>query len=74
VVGAGINVDQTSFRRDHVMSGEQRLIRPDRPAPRLRSDIDFGLMCFALLMTAAIVVSLACPSPEWTPVAFLIAP
>jgi hypothetical protein len=56
------------------MSGEQRLIRPDRPAPRLRSDIDFGLMCFALLMTAAIVVSLACPSPEWTPVAFLIAP
>jgi hypothetical protein len=56
------------------MSGEQRLIRPDRPAPRSRSGIDFGLMCFALLMTAAIVVSLACPNPEWTPVAFLIAP
>jgi hypothetical protein len=56
------------------MSGEQRLIRPDRPAPRLRSGIDFGLACFALLMTTAIAVSLTCPNPEWTPVAFLIAP
>jgi hypothetical protein len=56
------------------MSGEQRLIRPDRPAPRLRSDIDFGLTCLAFLMTAAIAVSLTCPNPEWTPVAFLIAP
>jgi hypothetical protein len=56
------------------MSGEQRLIRPDRPAPRLRSGMDFGLICFALLMALAIVVSLACPNPEWTPVQFLIAP
>ncbi len=56
------------------MSGEQRLIRPDRPAPRLRSGVDFGLICFALLMTAATAVSLACPNPEWTPVAFLLAP
>lgn len=56
------------------MSGEQRLIRPDRPAPRLRSGIDFGLIWLALLMTAAIAVSLACPNPEWTPVLFLTAP
>jgi hypothetical protein len=74
MAGAGVNVDQRYLRKDHVMSGEQRLIRPDRPAPRLRSDIDFGLMCFAFLMTAAIVVSLAFPNPEWTPAAFLIAP
>jgi hypothetical protein len=41
----------------------------------LRSRIDFfGLICFALLMTAAIAVSLACPNPEWTPVPFLTAP
>ena len=50
------------------MAGEQRLIRPDRPAPRLRSGMDFGLICFALLMIAAIAVSLACPNPEWPPV------
>jgi hypothetical protein len=57
------------------MSGEQRLIRPDQPPPRLRSRIDFfGLICFALLMTAAIAVSLACPNPGWTPVPFLTAP
>jgi hypothetical protein len=56
------------------MSGEQRLIRPDQPPPRLRSRIDFGLICFALLMTAAIAVSLACPNPEWTPIPFLTAP
>jgi hypothetical protein len=56
------------------MSGEQRLIRPDRPAPRLRSGFDFGLTCLVLLMTAALAVSLACPNPEWTPVAFLTAP
>jgi hypothetical protein len=56
------------------MSGEQRLIRPDRPAPHLRSGIDFGLICFALLLTLAIVASLACPSLEWTPVPFLVAP
>jgi hypothetical protein len=56
------------------MSGEQRLIRPDKPAPRLRSEIDFGVICFALLVTIAIAVSLGCPSPEWTPVPFLTAP
>ena len=56
------------------MSGEQRLIRPDKPAPRLRSGINFGLICFALLMTAAIAVGLACPNPVWTPVPFLTAP
>jgi hypothetical protein len=56
------------------MSGEQRLIRPDKPAPRLRSEIDFGLICFAFLMTIAIAVSLVCPNPECTPVQFLIAP
>jgi hypothetical protein len=56
------------------MSGEQRLIRPDRPAPRLRSGIDFGPICFALLMAIAITVSLACPNPEWAPVLFLTAP
>jgi hypothetical protein len=56
------------------MSGEQRLIRPDKPAPRLRSGMDFGLICFALLVTMAIVAGLACPNPEWTPVLFLIAP
>jgi hypothetical protein len=56
------------------MSGEQRLIRPDRPAPRLRPGIDFGLICFALLMAFAIAVNLACAIPEWTPVPFLTAP
>ncbi len=56
------------------MSGEQRLVRPDKPAPRLRSGIDFGLVCFVLLIALAIVVSLACPNPEWTPVQFLTAP
>jgi hypothetical protein len=56
------------------MSGEQRLIRPDRPAPRLRSGIDFGLISLVLLMTAAIAVSLACPNPDWTPVLLLTAP
>jgi hypothetical protein len=56
------------------MSGEQRLIRPDRPAPRLRSGTNFGLIWLALLMTGAIVVGVACPDPEWTPVLFLIAP
>jgi hypothetical protein len=56
------------------MSGEQRLIRPDKPAPRLRSEIDFGLICFAFLIALAIVASLACPNPEWTPVQFLTAP
>jgi hypothetical protein len=56
------------------MSGEQRLIRPDQPPSRLRSRIDFGLICFALLMTVAIAVGLACPNPEWTPVPFLTAP
>jgi hypothetical protein len=56
------------------MSGEQRLIRHDRPAPLVRSEIDFGLICFALLVTLAIAVSLACPNPEWTPVPFLMAP
>jgi hypothetical protein len=56
------------------MSGEQRLIRPDRPAPRRWSEIDFGLISLAFLMTLAIVVSLACPNPEYTPVQLLIAP
>jgi hypothetical protein len=56
------------------MSGEQRLIRPDRPAPLVRSEIDLGLICFALLVTLAITVSLACPNPEWTPIQFLMAP
>jgi hypothetical protein len=56
------------------MSGEQRLIRPDKPAPRLRCGIDFGLICFALLVTMAIVAGLASPNPEWTPVQFLAAP
>jgi hypothetical protein len=56
------------------MSGEQRLIRPDKPAPRLRSGTNFGLISFALLMTVATVVAVACPEPEWTPVQFLIAP
>jgi hypothetical protein len=56
------------------MSGEQRLIRPDQPPPRLRYRVDFGLICFALLMTAAVAVSLGCPNPEWTPVPFLTAP
>jgi hypothetical protein len=56
------------------MSGEQRLIRPDRSAPRLRSGVDFGLICFALLVTMAIAVSLACPNPEWTLVPLLAAP
>jgi hypothetical protein len=56
------------------MSGKQRLIRPDRPAPLVRSEIDFGLICFALLVTLAIVIGLACPNPEWTPVPFLMAP
>jgi hypothetical protein len=40
----------------------------------LRPSVDFGLVCFALLVTMAIAVSLACPDPEWTPVQFLIAP
>jgi hypothetical protein len=56
------------------MSGKQRLIRPDRPAPLVRSEIDFGLICAAFLVTLAIVVSVACPNPEWTPVQFLMAP
>ncbi len=56
------------------MSGEQRLVRPDKPAPRLRSGIDFGLTSFALLIALAIVVGPACPNPEWTPVQFLTAP
>jgi hypothetical protein len=56
------------------MSGEKRLIRPDRPAPRLRSEIDFGVICLALLVTVAIAVSLGCPNPEWAPVPLLIAP
>jgi hypothetical protein len=56
------------------MSGEQRLIRPDKPAPRLRSGIEFGLISFVLLLAVAIVAGLACPTPEWTPVPFLIAP
>jgi hypothetical protein len=62
------------FEGNDVMSGEQRLIRPDKPAPRLRSGINFGLICFALLMTVAIAVSLARPNTEWTPVPFLTAP
>ncbi len=56
------------------MSGKQRLIRPDKPAPRLRSGVDFGLIWFALLITLAVAVSLAHPNPEWTPVPFLTAP
>jgi hypothetical protein len=56
------------------MSGEQRLIRPDRPALRLRSGVDFGLICFAFLVTMAIAASLACPNLEWTLVPFLAAP
>jgi hypothetical protein len=67
-------VRELHFKGNVVMSGEQRLIRPDKPAPRLRSGMDFGLISFALLMALAIVVSLACPNPEWTPVQFLIAP
>jgi hypothetical protein len=56
------------------MSGEQRLIRPNKPAPRVRSEIDFGLIAFALLVTLAIAASLAYPNPEWTPIQFLMAP
>jgi hypothetical protein len=56
------------------MSGEQRLIRPDRSAPRLRSGTNFGLICFALLVTVAIAVSAACPDLQWPPVPFLTAP
>jgi hypothetical protein len=56
------------------MSGEQRLIRSNRPAPRLRSGFDFGLVCFALLVTLAITVNVARPNLEWTPVPFLTAP
>jgi hypothetical protein len=71
---AGATVGEHHVRRNVVISGEQRLIRPDKPAPRLRSEIDFGLIAFALLVTLAIAVSLACPNPEWTPVQFLMAP
>jgi hypothetical protein len=56
------------------MSGEQRLIRSNKPAPRMRSEIDFGLIAFALLVTLAIAASLACPNPEWTPIPFLMSP
>jgi hypothetical protein len=55
------------------MSGTQRLVRSDSPAPRLRSEVNFGLICFALLVALAIVAS-AGPHPEWTPVQFLLAP
>jgi hypothetical protein len=65
---------RASFRGNIVMSGEQRLVRPDKPAPRLRSGIDFGLISFALPTALAIVVGPARPDPEWMPVQFLTAP
>jgi hypothetical protein len=71
---AGGTVREHHVRRSVVMSGEQRLIRPNKPAPRVRSEIDFGLIAFALLVTLAIAVGLACPNPEWTPIPSLMSP